>query len=74
MATSSGSVLRVDLQVADLAQTRFALSPLLETLTGLRTLRNPGRHGLHLAWVRWARDRLAERPLPLLGAAEGTLA
>lgn len=65
MATSSPLALRVDLQVADLAQTRFALSPLLETLTGLRVLRDPGRHVLHLSWVRWARDRLAERSLPL---------
>jgi DNA-binding MarR family transcriptional regulator len=65
MATSSGPVVRVDLQVGDLAQTRFALSPLFETLAGLRALRNPGRHGLHLSWVRWAQARLAERSLPL---------
>ncbi len=59
------AVIRVDVTVEDLAATRFGLSPLLETATALRALRSPGRHGVHLPWVRWARERLRSEPLAL---------
>src|SRR5205809_555390 len=37
--------------VDDLAQTRFAISPMWELITGLRILRDPGRAPQHLPWV-----------------------
>ncbi|GKQ33689.1 transcriptional regulator [Streptomyces sp. A012304] len=40
------------LGVEDLADTRFALSPLHETLFSLRVLRDPGLSALHLPWRR----------------------
>ncbi|WP_405801321.1 ArsR/SmtB family transcription factor [Streptomyces sp. NBC_01506] len=41
-----------ELGVEDLADTRFALSPLHETVCGLRVLRDPGLSALHLPWRR----------------------
>ncbi|MCP9206697.1 ArsR/SmtB family transcription factor [Streptomyces sp. NEAU-Y11] len=40
------------LDVEDLANTRFALSPLHETLLSLRVLQDPGLSALHLPWRR----------------------
>ncbi|WP_432040068.1 helix-turn-helix domain-containing protein [Streptomyces cucumeris] len=40
------------LEVEDLANTRFALSPLHETLLSLRVLQDPGLSALHLPWRR----------------------
>ncbi|MEV5597134.1 helix-turn-helix domain-containing protein [Streptomyces sp. NPDC052496] len=40
------------LGVEDLADTRFALSPLHETLLSLRVLQDPGLSALHLPWRR----------------------
>jgi DNA-binding transcriptional ArsR family regulator len=40
------------LGVEDLADTRFALSPLHETLFSLRVLQDPGLSALHLPWRR----------------------
>lgn len=58
----------VELGVGDLAGTRFAVSPVHETITALQLLPVPGRQPLHAPWVRWAQDELATRPLrvPLL--------
>lgn len=41
-----------ELDVEDLADTRFALSPLHETLFSLRVLQDPGLSALHLPWRR----------------------
>ncbi|MEV0199124.1 ArsR family transcriptional regulator [Nonomuraea sp. NPDC050691] len=41
-----------ELGVEDLADTRFAISPLCETVFSLRVLRDPGLHALHLPWRR----------------------
>lgn len=41
-----------ELGVEDLADTRFALSPLHETVLSLRVLREPGLSVLHLPWRR----------------------
>ncbi|MEU9305413.1 helix-turn-helix domain-containing protein [Streptomyces sp. NPDC048269] len=41
-----------ELGVEDLADTRFALSPLHETVLSLRVLREPGLSALHLPWRR----------------------
>ncbi|WP_198035158.1 DUF5937 family protein [Streptacidiphilus rugosus] len=45
----------------DLAQTRFAVSPLWETVTGLRSLAAPPAHtpSLHRRWAAQVRPRLA---------------
>ncbi|HEY6315128.1 MAG TPA: DUF5937 family protein, partial [Streptosporangiaceae bacterium] len=55
----------LELGVADLAGTRFAVSPLAETLRALPLLANPGRSALNLPWARWARAELERRPLRL---------
>ncbi|MEU2870564.1 helix-turn-helix domain-containing protein [Streptomyces olivoreticuli] len=41
-----------ELGVEDLADTRFALSPMHETVLSLRVLREPGLSALHLPWRR----------------------
>ncbi|MGP3979020.1 ArsR/SmtB family transcription factor [Streptomyces sp. 8N114] len=50
------------LGVEDLADTRFAVSPLQETVLSLRVLRDPGLSALHLPWRRAV--------LPKLGALD----
>lgn len=58
----------VQLGVGDLAGTRFAISPVHETITAVQLLTQPARQPLHAPWVRWAQGELAGRPLrtPLL--------
>jgi len=56
-------VIRVDVGVADLAETRFGFSPMLETVCALRALRDPGRHAVHAPWIRWAAPRVREHGL-----------
>ncbi|MQY16232.1 hypothetical protein SRB5_64300 [Streptomyces sp. RB5] len=46
------------LGVEDLADTRFALSPLHETLFSLRVLQDPGLSALHLPWRRSVLSRI----------------
>jgi DNA-binding transcriptional ArsR family regulator len=55
----------LELGVADLAGTRFAVSPLAETLRALPLLAHPDRSALNRPWVRWARAELGQRPLRL---------
>jgi DNA-binding transcriptional ArsR family regulator len=55
--------LSVDLGVAELAATRFAISPLSETVSALQQLR--ARDTANLRWLRWATDELARDPLDL---------
>ena len=57
----------LELDVADLAATRFAISPLGETLRAVQLLRHPDPPGLNRPWVRWARAELDRRPLRLPG-------
>lgn len=52
-------MLELEFTADDVARTRFAFSPLWETVMSVRVLRQPGQHGLHLPWVRQARERLA---------------
>ncbi|MEU9856362.1 helix-turn-helix domain-containing protein [Streptomyces sp. NPDC047974] len=47
--------------VDDLAQLRFAVSPLLETVAALRATTDPGGHALHLPWIKRALAVGAER-------------
>jgi DNA-binding transcriptional ArsR family regulator len=53
----------VSLDVAELAATRFATSPLGETIRALQLLAKPGPPAVNLPWLRWARARLDRRPL-----------
>jgi DNA-binding transcriptional ArsR family regulator len=64
-------MIRVQLGVEDLADTRFAISPLAETVFSLWALTDPSRHALHVPWVRAARGRLAESDARLLFALVG---
>ncbi|WP_037936351.1 ArsR/SmtB family transcription factor [Streptosporangium roseum] len=48
--------LTIDLGVAELAATRFAISPLSETVSGLQQLGDIDRHPINLRWLRWATD------------------
>jgi DNA-binding transcriptional ArsR family regulator len=57
--------LALDLSISDLANTRFAISPLSETISGLQLLGNRWGSERHLRWVRWAADEVAARPLDL---------
>jgi DNA-binding transcriptional ArsR family regulator len=45
-------MIRYELGVEDLADTRFAISPLQEAVFSLWALRDPGRYALHLPWRR----------------------
>ncbi|MFH8369480.1 helix-turn-helix domain-containing protein [Streptomyces sp. NPDC018031] len=54
------------LGVEDLADTRFALSPLHETVCSLRVLREPGLSALHLPWRRAVLGRLGALDTGLL--------
>ncbi len=54
------------LDVEDLADTRFALSPLHETLFSLRVLQDPGLSALHLPWRRSVLGRLGTLDTGLL--------
>jgi hypothetical protein len=53
----------VELGVADLAASRFAISPLCETIKALLLLAQPAPPEVNLAWVRWARVELEREPL-----------
>ncbi|MEU9837302.1 DUF5937 family protein, partial [Streptosporangium sp. NPDC048047] len=57
--------LTIDLGVRELAATRFAISPLSETVSGLQQLGDLDRNPFHLRWLRWAADELARNPLDL---------
>ena len=56
-------LLVLELDVADLAATRFAISPLHETTRAMLLLANPSPPVVNLPWVRWARAQLGRRPL-----------
>jgi DNA-binding transcriptional ArsR family regulator len=55
----------LELDVADLAATRFAISPLSETLRAVALLGCPDPPSVNQPWVRWAREELERRPLRL---------
>lgn len=60
-----GVPLTIDLDVSELAGTRFAISPLSETVSGLQQLGGRHRQPSNLRWIRWAADEIADRPLAL---------
>ena len=53
----------ISLDVAELAATRFATSPLGETIRALQLLASPDPSAVNMPWLRWARVRLDRRPL-----------
>jgi DNA-binding transcriptional ArsR family regulator len=55
----------LELGVADLAATRFAVSPLAETLRAVQLLATPSPPAVNRPWVRWARAQLDRQPLRL---------
>jgi hypothetical protein len=64
-------MVRIELGVEDLANTRFGISPLTETVFSLWALSDPSRHTLHLPWLRTVRERLNPRDADLLLALVG---
>jgi hypothetical protein len=58
-------LLVLELDVTDLAGTRFAISPLYETLQAVHALSNPNPPAMNRPWVRWARTVLDGRSLRL---------
>ena len=55
----------MELGLDDLAGTRFAVSPLHETITALHVLIAPSRQPVHAPWCRWATQALADDRLSL---------
>ncbi|MGH1562014.1 DUF5937 family protein [Mumia sp. DW29H23] len=47
-----GGILEYELSGWDLAEVRFAISPVNELTLSLRTFREPGRYPVHLPWLR----------------------
>jgi DNA-binding transcriptional ArsR family regulator len=61
----------VRFDVADLAEIRFGISPISETVTSLWALNDPARHAIHLPWIKQARTLLSQVDLSLLTAFIG---
>jgi DNA-binding transcriptional ArsR family regulator len=59
-------MIRIELGVEELANTRFAISPLAEAVHSLRALTDPSQHTLHLPWLRAVRRQLPADDLELL--------
>lgn len=57
--------LTVDLGVTELAATRFAISPLSETVSCLQQLGGWPTRAANQPWLRWARAELVREPLDL---------
>ncbi|TDW70611.1 ArsR/SmtB family transcription factor [Kribbella pratensis] len=53
-------MLTYELTSRDLAEVRFAVSPVAEMVLSLRALREPGRFPLQLGWIRAVQPRVAE--------------
>jgi DNA-binding transcriptional ArsR family regulator len=53
----------ISLDVAELAATRFAASPLCETIRAVQLLGAPQPLSVNRPWLDWARDQLDQRPL-----------
>lgn len=64
-------MIRFELGVEDLAWTRFAISPLAETVLSLLAVSDPSFHALHLPWVRSVQARLDGLDISLLLALVG---
>lgn len=58
-------MLTARIDVADLAATRFAVSPLAETISAVHLIARPAGSAINLPWFRWAQRQLAEHSLEL---------
>lgn len=59
-------MVRFELGVADLAWTRFSISPLGDTVHSLLAVSDPSFHALQLPWLRSVRPRLEGVDIRLL--------
>jgi DNA-binding transcriptional ArsR family regulator len=57
-------------RVEDLANVRFAVSPLTEAMRSVNVLDDGGGHALHLPWIAQARERTRDLPLERLRALQ----
>ncbi|PZR53567.1 transcriptional regulator [Xylanimonas oleitrophica] len=57
-----------ELAGTDVADVRFAISPLTELTLSLRTFREPGRYPVHLPWLRRTEQARERLDVPLLTA------
>jgi DNA-binding transcriptional ArsR family regulator len=64
-------MIRIQLDVEDLANTRFGISPLSEAVRSLRALSDPSQHTLHLPWLRAVRRHLEPGDRELLQSLVG---
>jgi DNA-binding transcriptional ArsR family regulator len=64
-------MIRIELSVDDLADTRFGISPLTETVFSLWALSDPSRHTLHLPWLRAVHGGLAPGDARILSSVVG---
>lgn len=60
-------MLELTFSADDLANTRFAISPLWEAVAAVRTLKYPGQHPLHRRWAEAVRPRLDASGLDITG-------
>jgi hypothetical protein len=65
-------MIRYELAGMDLADVRFAVSPLNELALSLRTWRDPGRYPLHLPWLRDVHAARADLDVEVLLALTNT--
>ncbi|MEV4221960.1 DUF5937 family protein [Nonomuraea sp. NPDC049725] len=63
-----GGLISYELAGMDVADVRFAVSPVNELTLSLRTFRDPGRYPVHLPWLRRTERVRAGLDLPLLHA------
>ncbi len=64
-------MIRIELGVEDLANTRFGISPLAEAVHSLRALSDPSQHTLQLPWLRAIRGQLDADDSELLQSLVG---
>lgn len=58
-------MVRYDFALDDLVRTRLAISPMWETASAIRALRNPALISLHLPWIKRVRPLVADLDLTL---------
>ncbi|TDC28029.1 ArsR family transcriptional regulator [Streptomyces sp. 8K308] len=58
-------MIEIEFGMADVARTRFAISPLWEVVASVRVLKGADEQGLHRGWARQVRPRLAASGLDL---------
>src|SRR5215218_7722294 len=63
-------MIRIRFGPEDVANLRFAISPLMELHNSVRALDHPEARALHLPWVRATRERVAELDIGVLRALQ----